>query len=185
MSSHQTMSCSDRWPLTDGSRTSLPTPSGTVPAPAISFQSPSDLAVLRETSSVAAQTDSRRADIDVVDNATALFRFRSDATGVLELSWTSPANHMSFEILGSEGILSAGAPGEGIQIRQRDGETVTIAPTDFNPPGPNSFQCFADAIAGVAPTPVPGETGHAIQLVLDAILASGEQGGAPVTIAEA
>lgn len=136
-----------------------------------------------EVASVSAQTDSRRKDIDVVDNATALFRFRSGATGVLELSWTSPTNHMSFEILGSEGILSAGAPGDGIQIRKRNGESVTVAPADFNPPGPNSFQCFADAIAGVAPTPVPGETGQAIQLVLDAILASGEQGGVPVTIA--
>lgn len=136
-------------------------------------------------SSISAQTDSRREDIDVVDNATALFRFRSGATGVLELSWTSPVNHMSFEILGSEGILSAGAPGEGIHLRGRDGTETTVTPESFNPPGPNSFQCFADAIAGVAPTPVPGETGHAIQLVLDAILASGEQGGAPVTIAGA
>ncbi|MCE5237408.1 Gfo/Idh/MocA family oxidoreductase [bacterium] len=135
--------------------------------------------------SVSAQTDSRREDIDVVDNATALFRFHNGATGVLELSWTSPTNHMSFEIFGSEGILSAGAPGEGLQIRGRDGKTTTVPPADLNPAGPNSFQCFADAIAGVAPTPVPGETGHAIQLVLDAILASGEQGGAPVTIAGA
>jgi len=138
-----------------------------------------------DVASVSAQTDSRREDIDAVDNATALFRFRSGATGVLELSWTSPANHMSFEIYGREGILSAGAPGEGVQIRKRDGETVTVAPADLDPPGPNSFRCFADAIAGVAPTPVPGETGHAIQLVLDAILASGERGGAPVAIARA
>ncbi len=138
-----------------------------------------------EVASVSAQTDSRREDIDVVDNATALCRFRSGATGVLELSWTSPANHMSFEIYGSEGILSAGAPGEGVHLRQRGGEPVAIPPEEMSPPGRNSFQCFADAIAGVAPTPVPGEIGHAIQRALDAILTSGEQGGAPVAVAEA
>lgn len=33
------------------------------------------------------------------------------------------------------------------------------------------------------PTPVPGETGQAIQGVLDAILTSGAQGGAPVMVA--
>ncbi|MBU0606861.1 MAG: Gfo/Idh/MocA family oxidoreductase [Armatimonadetes bacterium] len=138
-----------------------------------------------EVASVSALTDSRREDMDAVDNATALFRFRNGATGILELSWTSPVNQITFEMHGSEGILYVQAPGEAIQIRHRNGETVEIPPEEFDPQGPNSFQCFADAIAGTAPTPVPGETGHAIQLVLDAILASGERGGAPVAIAPA
>jgi UDP-N-acetylglucosamine 3-dehydrogenase len=135
--------------------------------------------------SVSALTDSRRPDIDVVDNAVALFRFAGGATGVLELSWTSAVNHMSFEVHGTEGTLLVGGPGDALRLRRRDGETVEIPPAEFNPPDRNSFQCFADAVAGVAPTPVPGETGHAIQLVLDAILASGAQGGAPVAVTQA
>jgi len=133
--------------------------------------------------SVRALTSTLRPDIDVVDNATALFRFRGGATGVLELSWTSPVNHMSFEVHGSEGVLTAGAPGEGLSLRTRDGEAVTISPDELDPPDRDSFQCFADAVRGLSPTPVPGELGHAIQLVLDGILASGEQGGAPVALA--
>jgi UDP-N-acetylglucosamine 3-dehydrogenase len=135
-----------------------------------------------EVESVSALTATRRPDIDVVDNATALFRFRSGATGVLELSWTSPVNHMTFEIHGSEGMLLVRAPGEALQIRRRDGETIEMPPEEFDPQGKDSFQCFAEAIAGVQPTPVPGEMGHSIQLVLDAILASGEQGGTPIPI---
>ena len=135
-----------------------------------------------DVDTVSALTSTRRPDIDVVDNATALFHFRNGATGVLELSWTSPVNHMTFEIHGSEGLIRAGAPADGLQIRTRDGETVTIPQEQFDPKGNNSFECFAEAIAGLQPTPVPGETGHAIQLVLDAILASGAQGGAPVRV---
>jgi len=135
-----------------------------------------------EVASVSALTETRRPDMDAVDNATALFRFRSGATGVLELSWTSPVNHMSFEVYGTEGVLQAGAPGEGLRLRRRGGEVVEIPPEEFAAKGPNSFQCFVAAITGAAPTPVPGETGHAIQLVLDALLASGEQSGAPVAI---
>lgn len=132
--------------------------------------------------SVSALTATRRPDIDVVDNVSALFRFRSGATGVLELSWTNPVNHMSFEIHGSEGVLEAGAPGEGLHLRTRSGDATEITPEQFDPAGNNSFQCFADAISGVEPTPVPGELGHAIQRVLDAILVSGQQGGVPVAI---
>lgn len=131
---------------------------------------------------VSALTATRRPDIDVVDNATALLRFRSGATGVLELSWTSPVDHMSFEMHGSEGVLTVRGHGEPMQLRSRGGETIEISPEEFDPQGKDSFQCFADAIAGLAPTPVPGETGHSIQLVLDAILASGAQGGAVVPI---
>jgi len=130
--------------------------------------------------SVSALTCTRRAGIDVVDNATALFGFTSGATGVLELSWTSPINTMSFEVHGSEGVLAAGPPGAPIKVTRRDGEPIALGPDDLDPPGHSSFECFARAIAGVAPTPVPGEIGHAIQGVLDAIIKSGEQGGAPV-----
>ncbi|MEI6502180.1 MAG: Gfo/Idh/MocA family oxidoreductase [Armatimonadota bacterium] len=138
-----------------------------------------------DVESVSALTATRRPDIDAVDNATALFRFRSGATGVLELSWTSPVDHMSFEIHGSEGVLTVRGHGEPMQLRRRGGETTEILPEQLDPQGKDSFQCFADAIAGLAPTPVPGETGHNIQLVLDAILASGEQGGAVVPILRA
>ncbi len=135
-----------------------------------------------DVASVSAQTATRRPDIDVVDNATALFHFQSGATGVLELSWTSPIDHMSFEVYGSEARLRVPSSGEPLQLLRRGGEMVEIPPAEFDPQGKDSFACFADAIAGVAPTPVPGETGHAIQLVLDAILASGERGGALVPI---
>ena len=89
-----------------------------------------------EVESAMALTATRRPDTDVVDNATALFRFRSDATGVLELSWTSPVNQMSSEIHGSEGALPVRAPGGALQIRRRSGETVEIPPGEFDPPGP-------------------------------------------------
>lgn len=136
-----------------------------------------------QVESVSALTATRRPGIDVVDNVSALFRFRSGATGVLELSWTNPVNHMSFEIHGSEGVLQAGAPGEGLQLRSRSGDSTEMPPEEFDPAGPDSFQCFTAAIAGTTPTPVPGELGHSTQLVLDAIIASGEQGGVPVAVA--
>jgi predicted dehydrogenase len=134
-----------------------------------------------EVESVCAFTDTRRPDIDVVDNAAALFRFRNGATGVLELSWTNAASRMCFEVHGSEGVLLAAAPGDGLQILRGSG-VEKIPPDQYIKGARNSFQCFADAIRGAAPTPAPGEVGHSIQLVLDAILESGERGGAPVRI---
>lgn len=134
-----------------------------------------------EVESIRALTDTRRPDIDVVDNAVVLFRFRNGATGVLELSWTSPVNRMCMEIHGSEGVLLAGASGDGLQV-QRSAGVEHIPPAQYVQGARNSFQCFADAVRGVAPTPVPGEVGHAIQLVLDAIIESGENNGAPVAI---
>lgn len=135
-----------------------------------------------EVRSVRALTATRRPDIDVVDNATALFEFENGATGVLELSWTSPANHMSFEIFGTEGILHVGGPGEPLRLQPRSGGVEETAPEQIMGPGKNSFQCFAEAVAGITPTPVPGEMGHSIQKVLDAILASGDQQGAPIVV---
>jgi len=137
-----------------------------------------------DVESIRALTATRRPDIDVVDNATALFRFRNGATGLLELSWTSPVNRMCFEVHGSEGVLLGAAPGDGLQIL-RSGGVEQIRPDQYVKDARNSFQCFADAIRGAAPTPAPGEVGHAIQLVLDAILESGEKGGSPVTINKA
>lgn len=132
--------------------------------------------------SVSAHTATLRPDIDVVDNATALFRFRGGATGLLELSWTSPVNRMCFEIHGTEGILLAGAPNEPVQILRRDGTPEPVERGEDAPAARSSFQCFADAIRGAAPTPAPGEVGLSIQGVLDAILASGAEGGAPVPV---
>lgn len=136
-----------------------------------------------EVESVRALTDTRRPDIDVVDNAMVLFRFRNGATGVLELSWTSPANHMSLEIHGSEALLLAGGSAkDGIKIIGKDGATEELNEADLVRDARDSFHCFADAIRGVAPTPAPGEVGHAIQRVLDAIIRSGEQHGVPVMV---
>ena len=136
-----------------------------------------------DVETVSALTDSRRPDIDVVDNATALFRFRNGATGVLELSWTSAVGHMAIEIHGSDAMLRTGATAkDGITIVGKDGTTEKLGEADLVTGARDSFQCFVDAINGVAPTPVPGEIGHAIQRVVDAILRSGEQQGAPVTL---
>ncbi|MBT4816049.1 MAG: Gfo/Idh/MocA family oxidoreductase, partial [Lentisphaerae bacterium] len=136
-----------------------------------------------DVESVRALTDTRRPDIDVVDNVAVLFRFRNGATGVLELSWTRPVGHMCVEIHGSDGILLAGANAkDGIKILGRDNEVERLSESDLTQPSPNSFQCFADAIRGVAPTPVPGELGHAMQRVIDAIHESGENGGTPVVL---
>jgi UDP-N-acetylglucosamine 3-dehydrogenase len=132
--------------------------------------------------SVSALTESRRADMDAVDSATALFNFASGATGVLELSWTSPVNQMTFEIYGTEALLKVGAPNDGLQVLRPGADPELILPEQYDQGAGNSFQCFADAIDGKKPTPVPGEVGHAIQGVLDAILTSGEQGGTAVMV---
>ena len=136
-----------------------------------------------EIESVRALTDSRREDIDAVDNAAVLFRFRNGATGMLELSWTSPANHMSLEIHGSDAMILAGATAkDGVKIVGKDKKTEELTEAELSAPARNSFECFADAIRGVAPSPAPGEVGHAIQRVIDAIHESGEKQGAPVEI---
>lgn len=132
--------------------------------------------------SVSAHTATIRPDIDVVDNATALFCFRGGATGVLELSWTSPVNRMCFEIQGTEGLLLATTQNEPVRILRRDGTTEEYGPEQFPQGVRNSFECFADAIRGIAPSPAPGEIGLSIQAVLDAILESGAEGGAPVRV---
>lgn len=62
------------------------------------------------------------------------------------------------------------------------GGTREIAPDQLDPRGGNSFECFIDAIRGLCPTPVPGEVGHCVQGLLDAIVESGAQGGVPAQV---
>jgi predicted dehydrogenase len=133
--------------------------------------------------SISAITATRRSDIDVEDNAIALFRFRSGATGLLELSWTSAVNRMCFEIHGTDGVLLGAAQGDGLQILRKQGAPEQIPPAQYLPGVKNSFQCFADAIRGIAPSPAPGAVGYAIQVVLDAIRESGRNGGRQIAIA--
>ena len=93
---------------------------------------------------------------DVVDNATTLFEYAGGATGVLELSWTTPVGGGLLEVYGTKGTIRMGFGSGGPEISKSNGEFKPLK----IPKTRNSHKCFADAIIKGASTPVPGEVGR-------------------------
>ena len=123
-------------------------------------------------------TETRVKTIDVVDNARALMRFASGASGVLELSWTSPENYGLLEVYGGKGVLRMGfAPDGKIELVQKGrGGKIKVSFPAFLKKVPTSQQAFVDAIAGKRPSPTCGELGRDAVALCEAILKSGEVG---------
>lgn len=116
--------------------------------------------IVGEVESVSAVVDTRRSDIDVPDNVSALMRFQSGATGVLELSWTFPVGAGLLEIYGSAGTLRTGFGPAGIEIIKPGTpkpETRLESPVDD---GFSSYASFIEAIQGKTPSPTSGEYGR-------------------------
>lgn len=129
-----------------------------------------------EVESVAALVDTWREGIDVTDNASALFRFKNGATGVLELSWTLPPGAGFLEIYGSEGAIRSGFGKDSIELLQKVDEKTVTTPVDVPTEAKDSFQCFADAIRGEAQSPTPGEYGRRALALCEAVTRSGASG---------
>ena len=129
-----------------------------------------------DVAEIASLVDSRTKGIDVPDNVSALFRFKSGATGVLELSWTLPAGGNLLEVYGTKGRIRAGFTEQPIELTRSIGKTMRVT---YPKPGvrcKNSYQAFVDAVAGKAPSPTPGELGRDALAMCDAIAKSGATG---------
>lgn len=128
---------------------------------------------------IAAMTSRRLAHIDVPDNAAALMRFESGATGVLELSWTIPCGGGLLEVYGEKGTLRMGF-NDGMPLELithgRPGKPFRVRAAKLPPKPPNSQQAFVRAILGKAPSPTPGEVGRDAVALCEAVLKSGESG---------
>jgi predicted dehydrogenase len=126
---------------------------------------------------IAALVDTWKEGIDVPDNVSALFRFKSGATGILELSWTLPSGAGLLEVYGDQGTLRQGfSSDKPIELIQRvDGE---MRATVEKPAAgvPNSFENFAAAIRGEAPSMTPGEYGRRALALCDTMVRSSEAG---------
>jgi len=132
--------------------------------------------VMGDVSTVVALVDTRSDHIDVPDNVSALFRFANGSTGVLELSWTTPAGAGLLEIYGTEGKILMGSGDRPVQLTRTTGKTSR---TSFPKPKANvksSQQCFIDAIRGRSPSPTPGKLGRDALALCDAIVKSGRSG---------
>ena len=125
---------------------------------------------------IAAYVDTRLRTIDVPDNAAALMRFENGATGVLELSWTTPVGGGLLEVYGTKGTLRMGFtadhPIELITPGLAGKPDKTTHPK-LKAKARNSQQAFVDAIRGKAPSPTPGELGRNAIALCDAIVKSG------------
>ena len=123
---------------------------------------------------VAAFADSRMEESDATDNAGALFRYRNGATGVLELSWTTPAGGSLIEVYGEKGRVRMGFSDKALELTRatsRGSRTTLHTPVKR---GRSSWQAFVDAIRGKAPSPTPGELGRNTLAICEAIAQSGE-----------
>ncbi|HOJ32615.1 MAG TPA: Gfo/Idh/MocA family oxidoreductase [Candidatus Hydrogenedentes bacterium] len=122
---------------------------------------------------IAAYTDIRTKTIDVVDNATALMRFENGATGVLELSWTTPVGAMLMEVYGTRGTMRLFFNKENPLEVLLPGKQKTKVLYPKLKKLPHSQLCFINAIRGKAPSPTPGELGREAVALCDAIARSG------------
>lgn len=131
-----------------------------------------------EAVEVSGRLDTRTKGIDVPDNVNALFRFKSGATGVMELSWTVPTAPGLLEIYGTKGTIRM-----GVDSHAGGGEKIMIVrpgKPNMSPPLPkrvtSSFQSFINAVNGKAPSPTPGELGRNSLALCDAIAKSSASG---------
>ncbi len=94
-------------------------------------------------------------------SAAAVFRFRSKATGVLELKWGLGVDVSLLEIYGTEGALRMGFNGADIQHIPSGGtnKAEVIKPKQAERVK-NSFECFIRAARGGLSSPTPGELGR-------------------------
>ncbi|MCP4639086.1 MAG: Gfo/Idh/MocA family oxidoreductase [bacterium] len=127
---------------------------------------------------VAAYVDTRTKGIDVPDNVAAIMRFDNGATGVLELSWSTPCGAGTLEVYGTKGTLRQGFdPDKPIQIaKPTKSGGVRMSCPKLKKGVKNSHQCFAAAIRGQAPSPTPGELGRGAIALCDAVAKSGSNG---------
>ncbi|MCK5845312.1 MAG: Gfo/Idh/MocA family oxidoreductase, partial [Victivallales bacterium] len=100
------------------------------------------------------QTKSK--DYNVPDNSTTLFEFANGATGILELSWTTPTGAALLEVYGTKGCIRMGFGSAGPEISKSGGGFKALKV----PKTRDSHKCFVDAILKDVPTPVPGEVGR-------------------------
>ena len=125
---------------------------------------------------IASLVHTRNAKIDVPDNVSSLFQFKKGATGVLELSWTLPTGAGMLEVYGSEGSLRMGFSEQPLELKRIvNGKPKTTFPK-VKRGVKNSFECFAMAIRGKAPSPTSGEMGRDALALCDAIVRSGASG---------
>ena len=126
-----------------------------------------------EVDSIAADCRTRRPDINVVDNVSAVFRYKNGATGVLEMSWTRPNGGGALEIHGTKGSISQDLFGGGFEIII-PGKKPTQPKLVAEPP--SSHRCFIDNITKKIKTPSPGELGRDALALCDAIARAGKSG---------
>ncbi|MBN2308478.1 MAG: Gfo/Idh/MocA family oxidoreductase [Candidatus Hydrogenedentes bacterium] len=131
--------------------------------------------VVGEVDEVAAYVDTRTPRIDVPDNVCATMRFKNGATGVLELSWSTPCGASTFEVYGTKGTLRQGSSAARPLELSKAGANRVLYPK-LRARVKNSHQCFADAIRGKGASPTPGELGRDAIALCDAIAKSGESG---------
>lgn len=128
---------------------------------------------------ISAFNDTRDKKIDVLDNARALLRFESGATGVLELSWTTPVGGGLLEVYGTKGTMRMGfAPDGQTELMTLSGKSPTPKVKYPKPLKnvPTSQQAFVNALQGKAASPTPGELGRDAVALCEAVMKSGATG---------
>jgi UDP-N-acetylglucosamine 3-dehydrogenase len=110
------------------------------------------------------------------ESAAAVFRFKSGATGVLELKWNLGTGVNMLEVYGTKGMARLGFSDGLVEIipagkSPREAEAV-------EPPKrvKNSFQSFAGAVRGENASGTPGELGRDALALCEAIQKSSDTG---------
>lgn len=131
--------------------------------------------IMGDVREIAATVDTQTPGINVPDTVTALFRFRSGSTAVLELSWALPVGSCLLEIYGTKGRIRMGFSKQPIELTRigTRGPKTTYPNADVKVR--DSFDCFVRAIRGKALSPTPGELGRDSVALCEAIAQAGRQ----------
>ena len=125
---------------------------------------------------IAASRCTRTPGIDVDDNVSALFRFASGATGVLELSWTMPAGGGLLEVYGSTGRLRMGFGDKPIEMTRGTHKGSETTYPELVKGVPDSHQAFIAAVRSGTPSVTCGEQGRGALALCDAIARAAASG---------
>jgi predicted dehydrogenase len=133
-----------------------------------------------EPESVVAQINNFSGNYDIDDNSVVAVRFKNKALGVLDTAFVQRGGLNLWEVIGTEGYLVRGLPGQRVSIQSRklqaNGMDGWFIPTRLPDPLPSAMQQWLGAILRDEPMHISVEDGRNLTQLLAAAYTAAREG---------